>query len=111
MRKWIRWWGITVFIILILLTLGIWYLLADRIIENNIEEVGEFIIGAKVDVGKTDLASLPDKFLDDRCADSIGTTGDEDRSIGQRWVGRIGGGRGIGVGSVHVVLREGVLLK
>jgi len=59
MKKWIRWWGFIAFILLILLTLGIWYLLADRIIENNIEEVGEFVIGAKVDIGKVDFTIIP----------------------------------------------------
>ena len=59
MRKWVRWWGIVVFILIILLTLGVWYLLADRIITNNIEKTGEFIVGAKVDVGKVNLTLIP----------------------------------------------------
>lgn len=59
MRKWIRWWGIAVFILIILLVLGVWYLLADRIIANNIEKSGEFIIGAKVEVGKANLTIIP----------------------------------------------------
>jgi uncharacterized protein (TIGR03545 family) len=59
MRKWVRWWGIAVFILIILLVLGVWYLFADRIIANNIEETGELIIGAKVDVGKADLTLIP----------------------------------------------------
>lgn len=59
MRKWIRWWGITVFILIILLVVGVWYLLADRIIVNNIEKTGEYIIGAKVEVGKADLTIIP----------------------------------------------------
>jgi len=59
MRKWVRWWGIAVFVLIILLAFGIWYLLADRIIANNIEKSGEFIFGAKVDVGKADLTLIP----------------------------------------------------
>jgi len=59
MRKWVRWWGIVVFILIILLVLGVWYLFADRIIVNNIEEAGEFIVGAKVDIGKTNLTIIP----------------------------------------------------
>ncbi len=59
MRKWVRWWGIAVFILIILLVMGIWYLLADRIIANNIEKTSEFIVGAKVDVGKVDLTLIP----------------------------------------------------
>ena len=46
MRKWVRWWGIAVFILIILLVSSAWYLLADRIIANNIEETGEYIVGA-----------------------------------------------------------------
>lgn len=59
MRKWIRWWGIAVFILIILLILGVWYLLADRIIVNNIEKTGEYIVGAKVKVGKAHLTIIP----------------------------------------------------
>lgn len=59
MRKWVRWWGIAAFIAIILIILGIWYLLADRIIKNNIEESGEFIVGAKVEIGKVDLSIIP----------------------------------------------------
>ncbi len=59
MRKWIRWWGLAAFILIILLVLGVWYLLADRIIENNIEKTGEYIVGAKVEVGKADLTLMP----------------------------------------------------
>ena len=59
MRKWVRWWGIAVFVLIILLVTGIWYLFADRIIANNIEEAGEFIVGAKVDVEKANLTLIP----------------------------------------------------
>lgn len=59
MRKWIRWWGIAVFILIVLFVLGIWYLLADQIIANNIEKTGEYIVGAKVEVGKADLTIIP----------------------------------------------------
>lgn len=59
MKKWIRWWGIAVFILIILLVSGIWYLLADRIIATNIEKTGEYIIGAKVEIGKADLSIIP----------------------------------------------------
>jgi len=58
-RKWIRWWGIAVFILIVLFVFGIWYLLADQIIANNIEKTGEYIVGAKVEVGKADLTIIP----------------------------------------------------
>ncbi len=59
MRKWVRWRGIAIFFLIILLVLGVWYLLADRIIANNIEKIGEYIVGAKVEVGKADLTLIP----------------------------------------------------
>ena len=59
MRKWIRWWGLAAFILIILFVSGVWYLLADRIIANNIEKTGEYIVGAKVDLGKADLTLIP----------------------------------------------------
>lgn len=59
MRKWIRWWGIAVLILIVLFVLGIWYLLADQIIANNIEKTGEYIVGAKVKVSKADLTIIP----------------------------------------------------
>ena len=59
MRKWIRWWGLAAFVLIILFISGVWYLLADRIIANNIENTGEYIVGAKVEVGKADLTLMP----------------------------------------------------
>jgi len=59
MNKWIRWWGIIAFVAVILIAAGIWYLLADKIIENNIEKSGEFIVGAEVEIGKADLSVIP----------------------------------------------------
>lgn len=59
MRKWVRWRGIAIFFLIILLVSGVWYLLADRIIANNIEKIGEYIVGAKVEVGKADLTLIP----------------------------------------------------
>jgi uncharacterized protein (TIGR03545 family) len=59
MSKWVRWWGIAAFILIILLVLGVWYSLADRIIANNIEKTGEYIFGAKVEIGKADLSMIP----------------------------------------------------
>ena len=59
MKKWVRWWGIAVFILIILFMSGIWYLLADRIIINNIEKTGEYIVGAKVEVGDANLTLIP----------------------------------------------------
>jgi len=59
MKKWIRWWGIFTFIAVLILVVLVWYLLADKIIANRIEKVGENIFGAKVDVTDTDLTLMP----------------------------------------------------
>ena len=59
MKKWIRWWGIIAFIAVLILIILVWYLLADKIIANRIEKVGENIFGAKVDITDTDLTLIP----------------------------------------------------
>ncbi|MFC1784653.1 TIGR03545 family protein [Candidatus Neomarinimicrobiota bacterium] len=59
MRKWVRWWGLAAFILIILFISGVWYLLADIIIANNIKKTGEYIVGAKVEIGKADLTLMP----------------------------------------------------
>lgn len=59
MSKWIRWWGVVAFIIAIILIFCVWYMLVDKIIANNIEQVGEFVVGADVEVGKADLTIFP----------------------------------------------------
>ena len=59
MSKWIRWWGIAVFILAIIILFCVWYLLIDRTIANNIEKVGEYVVGAEVEVGKADFTIFP----------------------------------------------------
>ncbi len=59
MSKWIRWWGIAAFMLAIILIFLGWFIFVDRIIANNIEEVGEFVVGAEVEVGKADLTIFP----------------------------------------------------
>ena len=59
MKKWIRWWGIVAFIVIVFGGILIWYLMADKIIANQIEDTGEYIFGAKVDVGNADMNLNP----------------------------------------------------
>lgn len=59
MRKWIRWWGIIAFIVIVLIATGSWFLFADKIVERNIEKTGEYLVGAKVDIQKADLSIIP----------------------------------------------------
>lgn len=59
MSKWIRWWGIGAFVAIVGIISAIWYLFADKLIENNIEKTGEYIVGAKVEIGKAALSVIP----------------------------------------------------
>jgi len=59
MSKWIRWWGIVAFVVIVGIFSAIWYLLADKLIERNIEKTGEYIVGAEVEIGKADLSIIP----------------------------------------------------
>lgn len=57
--KIIRWWGIGIFVILlVLITLG-YYLLAPKLIANAVEDFGSEAWGAKVEVESVDLALFP----------------------------------------------------
>ncbi|TQV72113.1 TIGR03545 family protein [Aliikangiella marina] len=57
--KIIRWWGIGVFIALLVLLALSWVLLAPKIIGDTIEQVGSEALGAKVEVGDVDLTLFP----------------------------------------------------
>lgn len=59
MSKYIRWWGIGAYFIILFAIVGIWYLFIDRIIERNIENTGEFFVGAKVEVANADMTFIP----------------------------------------------------
>ncbi|MET1255003.1 TIGR03545 family protein [Aliikangiella maris] len=57
--KLIRWWGIAVFFVLILLIVAAWYLLAPFLIKGSIEEMGSEALGAKVELESVDLSLFP----------------------------------------------------
>ena len=59
MKKWFRWWGIGVFLGLIVLLCAGWLLLADRIVKNTLETAATRAVGAKVDIGGADVSLLP----------------------------------------------------
>ncbi|MEN8243643.1 MAG: TIGR03545 family protein [Thermodesulfobacteriota bacterium] len=59
MKKWIRWPGLIVFVGVVLILIGFWWLLVDNMIERWIEKGGTRLVGAKVELGKADLKLGP----------------------------------------------------
>ena len=59
MKKWIRWPGLIVFAGVVLILIGFWWLLVDSLVERMIEKGGTRLVGAKVELGKADLALFP----------------------------------------------------
>lgn len=57
--KIIRWWGIAVFFIVLVLVILSYYFLAPRLIANGIEDFGSEAWGAKVEVESVDLELFP----------------------------------------------------
>lgn len=59
MKKWIRWPGLIIFVGVVLILVGSWWLLVDSLVERMIEKNGTRLVGAKVELGKADLALFP----------------------------------------------------
>lgn len=59
MKKWIRWQGLGIFFVLVVLFSVIWFLLVDRAVEKLIERSGTKALGAKVELDKADVSLLP----------------------------------------------------
>ena len=57
--KFFRWQGLIVFVIIVALILGLWFLFIDTAIKKTMETVGTKINGARVNVGKADLTLSP----------------------------------------------------
>lgn len=57
--RFIRWWGLMVFVLFVLTAGAVWFFLVDIIIERAIEAAGTRINGAKVDIKKADLSLMP----------------------------------------------------
>lgn len=55
MSKWIRWWGLGVFLVIVLL----WWLFIDSIVKLAIESAGSEAVGAKVELAAADLQLSP----------------------------------------------------
>ncbi len=59
MKKWIRWSGLAVFVLVVGLLLGFWFLFIDGIVEHVIEDQGTRLVGAKVELDAADLSLMP----------------------------------------------------
>ena len=59
MTKWIRWWGLGVFLALVAVFALLWLFVIDGFVENIIEEQGTELVGAKVELDNTDLSLFP----------------------------------------------------
>lgn len=59
MSKWVRWGGLAVFVVLVAVLAGFWFLLIDGIVERVIEDQGTQLVGAKVELEAADLSLLP----------------------------------------------------
>ncbi|MBI3608343.1 MAG: TIGR03545 family protein [Nitrospirae bacterium] len=57
--KWIRWPGLSAFLVVVALSLAVWWLLIDRLVERGIETVGSKLVGAKVELGAADVSFFP----------------------------------------------------
>lgn len=57
--KWLRTWGLAVFVGLVVLVVLFWVLLIDWIVERTVEEVGTEIVGARVDLESADVGFAP----------------------------------------------------
>ena len=59
MTKWIRWWGLALFLVVVALIGILWSAFVDGWVERFIEEAGTTIVGATVDVDHTDVTMFP----------------------------------------------------
>lgn len=59
MKKWVRWGGLAVFVVLVGLLVAFWFLFIDGIVERAIEDQGTRLVGAKVDLEAADLSLIP----------------------------------------------------
>lgn len=59
MKKWVRWQGLILFAIILLLICGFWFFLADLLVKRLIERTGTQMVGAKVELDKANLSLFP----------------------------------------------------
>lgn len=59
MGKWIRWWGLGVFVVLAAILGCVWIFFVDGWVKSAIEEAGTEAVGAKVELDAADLSLFP----------------------------------------------------
>lgn len=59
MGKWVRWWGLGVFLVLVATIGFLWLLVVDGVVKAKIEEEGTSVVGAQVELDKADLTLFP----------------------------------------------------
>ena len=59
MAKWIRWWGLGVFVVVAAILVGVWMFLIDGWVKGVIEKAGTEAVGAKVELDSADLSLFP----------------------------------------------------
>ncbi|HFB66364.1 MAG TPA: TIGR03545 family protein [Aeromonadales bacterium] len=59
MLNWIRWWGLAVFAILMVVISLVWFLMAPWLVKNSIQELGSEAVGAMVEVDSVSLGLFP----------------------------------------------------
>ena len=59
MTKWVRWWGVGVFLMVIAAVTALWLLFIDGIVERMIENQATQVVGAKVELDSADLSLIP----------------------------------------------------
>jgi uncharacterized protein (TIGR03545 family) len=59
MTKWIRWWGLGAFLVVVAVIGFLWIVFVDGWVKRLIEDVGTEVVGAKVDLDHADLSLFP----------------------------------------------------
>ncbi|MFQ5991986.1 MAG: TIGR03545 family protein [Nitrospiraceae bacterium] len=59
MTKWVRWWGVGAFFVVIGAVAVLWFLFIDGIVERMIESQATQVVGAKVELDSADLSLVP----------------------------------------------------
>ncbi len=59
MKKWIRWWGLIAFVVVVAVIAVFWFFFAGSIVRSVVEKTGTALAGAEVDVSQARLSLSP----------------------------------------------------
>ena len=59
MTKWIRWWGLGAFLLVVAVIASLWVFFVDGWVKGLIEDVGTDVVAAKVDLDHADVSLFP----------------------------------------------------